>query len=146
MERIPLNDRLKDLGVLPARSPAGAGAKGREPVPLARRLAALQYARAPSSRSCFAGFNAYLHGVAVLTRSPEPDRKAEELAMRFGIPPNMRLAALVRYAFRLSREDFPRESDEILYALLIEPFSRMGCLPKNGRLNPPGDGDDDLPF
>ena len=146
MERVPLSDRLEVLGALPARSAAGSGKKRPAPLPLARRLAALQDPRAGWSRGFFAGFGTYFHGVSVLSRGPEPERRAGELAERFRIPPNMRLAALVRYAFHLDGEDFPQECNEILYSLLIKPFGRMGCLPKNGRLNPPDDGDDDLPF
>ena len=145
MERIPLSRRLEALGCLPARPFAETGGGCPEPISLARRLEALGGSR----KSVFIGFNAYFHGIGVLCRSPEPDRKADELARQFKIPPNMRLSALVRYAFSLS-DDFPdweADGNNLLYTLLIEPFSLLGCLPKGGRLNlPEPEGWDDLPF
>ena len=147
MELIPLARRLAALGAAPPsprrRKPAG----GLRPIPLARRIAALQGPGAGRDRSFFTGCSAYFRGLSVLTGSPEPERKAEELAQRFKIPPNMRLTALVRYAFSLSTyPGWEADANDLLYSLLIEPYTRLGCLPAGGRLLPEEDEEDSLPF
>ncbi len=146
MERIPLQKRLSLLGAPAAPPTEGNGRRPAEPIPLARRLSALDSARFRRSKGLFIGYTAYFRGISVLCRSPEPERRAEELAKRFEIPPNMRLSALVRYAFQLGADfpDWEADGDGLLHALLIEPFGLMGCLPPGGRLNPPPE--DELPF
>ncbi len=141
MRKISLNKRLAALGALPAA--AGRG-KSPQPVPLAQRLADLGEAQV--SESFYTGFSTYLQGVEALTGSREEVQRASKLARCFRISPNMRCTAVVHRAFSVleGHPDMEREVNNLLYALLIEPFSRMGCLPKNGCFHLPED--EEIPF
>lgn len=144
MARIPLARRLSALGVSPTPRPPRSGTAPRKLQPLEQRVSALKTRDMEAYFSL--PFASFFQGLGMLAGTAEAEEKAGELRSRFRIPPEMNFSGAVRYALRLlGFPEWEQDGNLLLYALLIEPFAKLGCLPTDGHLIPPLGGSEWIP-